>query len=413
MALTKATYSMINGAPANVLDFGAVGNGIADDTAAIQAALDSGAKQVFFPQGAYKTGPLTLPDYAHLVGQTMPQGVANGDGPVRLVFNLMSGDAITCGFNPVIENITFKNTGGTYNEVTKNLSGTTASCIKVQDDVQIHSCNFYFWSVCIELGGATYYTRFYNNEFVRSTTAFLSGPIGAYDVHIDSPTSRAVNVFISGDPTSPPRNVKIFGGSIEGYEKIAENFIDLSIFGTYFETIPERAGAFAIEPNGNSSSVSLYGCLIYLNHTDRFVNMSGYDQCMLYSAGNVFDGVAPAGSIIFYLPDTGTVNLAGDRFGLGHANSCQYVDRFTFTGSSNIHVPALPAANVQSAFSGALHIGARGYTMVTLTSAPSSPPTGLTVLADGTSWDPLSRAYGRPYWVTWQGDRWRTPGGLA
>ena len=41
MALTKVSYSMITGAPVNVFDFGAIGNGTADDTAAIQAAFDS------------------------------------------------------------------------------------------------------------------------------------------------------------------------------------------------------------------------------------------------------------------------------------------------------------------------------------------------------------------------------------
>jgi hypothetical protein len=46
---------MIQGAEANVLDFGAVGNGVADDTAAIQAAINSGASKIYFPAGKYRT----------------------------------------------------------------------------------------------------------------------------------------------------------------------------------------------------------------------------------------------------------------------------------------------------------------------------------------------------------------------
>jgi hypothetical protein len=52
MSLTKATYSMIEGAPANVLDFGAVGNGVADDTAAFNAAIIA-SKAVYIPAGTY------------------------------------------------------------------------------------------------------------------------------------------------------------------------------------------------------------------------------------------------------------------------------------------------------------------------------------------------------------------------
>lgn len=57
MSLTKVTYSMIQGAVVNVLDFGAVGNGVANDTAAIQAAVTAvvaaGGGTVFFPAGTY------------------------------------------------------------------------------------------------------------------------------------------------------------------------------------------------------------------------------------------------------------------------------------------------------------------------------------------------------------------------
>lgn len=55
MALTKATYSMIQGAVANVLDYGADPTGVSDSLAAINLALASGAKRVYFPKGTYKT----------------------------------------------------------------------------------------------------------------------------------------------------------------------------------------------------------------------------------------------------------------------------------------------------------------------------------------------------------------------
>lgn len=53
MALTKVSYSMIDGAPVNVLDYGADITGSVDSTAAIQAALDTG-NPVVFPFGSYK-----------------------------------------------------------------------------------------------------------------------------------------------------------------------------------------------------------------------------------------------------------------------------------------------------------------------------------------------------------------------
>lgn len=68
MALTKVSYSMIEGASANVLDFGAVGDGIADDTSAIQDAIDS-SLAVYFPEGVYKiTQPVNLQSQSRLFG---------------------------------------------------------------------------------------------------------------------------------------------------------------------------------------------------------------------------------------------------------------------------------------------------------------------------------------------------------
>jgi polygalacturonase len=64
MALTKVTYSMINGAPVNVADYGAVGDGTTDDTAAIQAAINYASslngyiETIFAPGKTYLVGGL-------------------------------------------------------------------------------------------------------------------------------------------------------------------------------------------------------------------------------------------------------------------------------------------------------------------------------------------------------------------
>ena len=56
MSLTKVSYSMIQGAPINLVDYGAVGDGSTDDTAAIQAAINA--------LGAQESGKLTCPNGA-------------------------------------------------------------------------------------------------------------------------------------------------------------------------------------------------------------------------------------------------------------------------------------------------------------------------------------------------------------
>lgn len=81
MALTKATYSMIEGAVVNVLDYGAVGDGTTDDTAAITAALATGAS-VYFPEGTYKTGSQTI----STAGQTL-----FGDGVKSIILAKTAG----------------------------------------------------------------------------------------------------------------------------------------------------------------------------------------------------------------------------------------------------------------------------------------------------------------------------------
>ena len=56
MSLTKVSYSMIEAAPINVADYGAVGDGVANDTASLiaaEAAAYAAGMVLYVPAGTY------------------------------------------------------------------------------------------------------------------------------------------------------------------------------------------------------------------------------------------------------------------------------------------------------------------------------------------------------------------------
>lgn len=69
MALTKATFAMIQGSPANVLDYGAIADGVTDSTAAFAAAL-AASKSIYVPLGKYVIGDLVVPNGSMIIGDS-------------------------------------------------------------------------------------------------------------------------------------------------------------------------------------------------------------------------------------------------------------------------------------------------------------------------------------------------------
>jgi len=68
MSITKVSYSMITGAPANVLDYGADPTGAADSAAAFTAAF-AVSNMLHVPSGSYNlASTITLPPYGKIVG---------------------------------------------------------------------------------------------------------------------------------------------------------------------------------------------------------------------------------------------------------------------------------------------------------------------------------------------------------
>lgn len=120
MSLTKVSYSMISGAVVNILDFGAVGDGVTDDTVAIQAAIDSlaptnaanflGGGTVYIPAGKFRVTSTLLIGY----GITL-QGNGAGGYPFVNADAQISEIYADFGANVnqwVIDSATYQTSGG-------------------------------------------------------------------------------------------------------------------------------------------------------------------------------------------------------------------------------------------------------------------------------------------------------------
>jgi hypothetical protein len=89
----------------SVKDFGAVGDGVADDTAAIQLALNT-TTAVYVPPGSYKiTSTLNVPNNTSLIGA--------GRGSTTLLHSF-NGDMMTLGDYANLSGLRFNGQGGTY-----------------------------------------------------------------------------------------------------------------------------------------------------------------------------------------------------------------------------------------------------------------------------------------------------------
>lgn len=140
MALTKVTNSMMDSAPASVLDYGADPTGATDATLAIQTAINEN-KNVHIPAGTYRC------DSSILIQST---GTNRKVVTMTAATTLKRFSSFSANTGPIIELLGDYGVfdGGFGTLVTENNSARGVICLGQRDQNTLSSGNGLFWTFC-------------------------------------------------------------------------------------------------------------------------------------------------------------------------------------------------------------------------------------------------------------------------
>ncbi len=266
--------------PGNVLRYGAVGDGVADDTTAIQAALDSGESSAFLPKGTYKTtSPLVMPIRVSLVGEGMLQSILAPNSCDGISYNH------TAGFgNPTLANFSIEGTNTSTNTAIQQTStldqavqihgiqidGVSVRAFNVAAEffsvfeLSIRNCWFQDINSGIRLLGQCFSVGISNNSIIKAAG---SGTGDSNCIFMDEFD------FTDGVGLLKPEGVRFtgvnhyhgfdYGFRIDGALSLTLDSVDVQakIEGIHFEDVPSVLNIINsyIEINGTSASVAIRG----------------------------------------------------------------------------------------------------------------------------------------------------------
>ena len=199
--MTETRYQLIKGAPLNVKDFGATGNGVTDDTTAIQAALDAVASygSLFFPSGNYIiSDELTLNTSNILLTGTQARITQNGANKKTLNFTDVSFVKIC--------NLDFYGKGTEHDGASTSYNGVAAIYFTNPTNITIEGCTFQNHA-----GGSIRWTG--TAETVSISECSIKG-IGSGEI---SSGDNNGDVAVGSQSATEDNNIIIAGNDIEGH----------------------------------------------------------------------------------------------------------------------------------------------------------------------------------------------------
>jgi hypothetical protein len=269
MALTKVTYSMIEGSPANVLDFGADPTGVVDSTLAFQNAVNA-ASNVYVPSGSYLiNASRILPMPGAKCGVELPSGCTvtlDADAELNVIPSAESNSAIFGSYDTSLVTVI----GGLFHGDRTGHTGVTQYC---------HGIDFRG----VEKGRIT-------GSFVRNCVGdgiYLgAGATGTFcdNIVVDSVDSN--NNFRNGLSVVAANNVVITNSTFRNTNGVTpEAGIDIETNSiTLFNTNVKIIGCSFISNTGTGVDI-LRGQSVVVSDSYFYDNRSGHT--LLGSAGGV------------------------------------------------------------------------------------------------------------------------------
>lgn len=273
---------------------GAVGDGVTDDTAAVEAACKAAGNHgvVFFGRGRFLiTRTIVVPNDQQWqgVGISDTRSDSNQASPA-IVTRVSEGPAIDATYNTAFRSLRFEGDG-------------TGLGMRARGRVLLDNVNLQRYDLaidCVELWyGHFSALRLYRNRVGMHIDRCYNVNLVAPRINCVDPDGQAAVGLELADNV----DVKVFGGAIEGYKVgiQAAHHDSIHLHSVYFESTPPNpvvgpgVGAVAVQLSGTrSTTVTALGCYVYLNNQLVWIDASGADTtASIVAMGNVFKGGNP------------------------------------------------------------------------------------------------------------------------